>query len=90
MFSVYYPDGRLDGRTEDDWLSMPDDGVQIVVRWEPTDYRGWEGISGDREVWTGVDVYDPFDWGPKTGTLLSDDDYLAIWEQMKADGDPGP
>ena len=89
-WAIYYADGsRVIGTTAEDWLSAPDDGVQVVVLYEPypDGRRPWRGVD-DRQLWTGDDVYDPFRWGLKYGLLIDRADYDAIWDQ--ACGDPRP
>lgn len=88
MWRIYYADMVVEGATAEEWLAAPDDGVQVVVLFESTDYRGWKGVSGDRQLWTGDDEFDPFGFGVKRGLLIPDDDYLAIWERAIADSPP--
>jgi len=78
----------VSGVSEQDWLDAPDKGVQVVVLCEPTSYRGWMGVPfdpvtglADRQLWTGEDTYDPFGWGVKYGSLISDATYFKIWER---------
>lgn len=91
IWRVYYADGSyVQGSSAQEWLAAPASGVQVVVLYKPTDYRGWRGTNGDRQLWTGEDWFDPFDWGPKGGLLISDTDYFAIWERAVADSPPTP
>jgi hypothetical protein len=82
---IYYSDKVVEGITRDDWLAAPGDDVQVIVWRKPSGYRGWRDFGPDVHVWTGDDDYDPFGWGNKTGRLLSDADYAAIWERAHAD-----
>ena len=88
LWRIYYSEAVVAGSSRDDWLAAPSDDVQVVVLYEPTDYRGWRGVGGDRQLWTGDDQVDPFGWGPKLGRLISDADYFAIWERAIADRPP--
>lgn len=90
MWRIYYSGSVVTGKTRDDWAAAPDTDVQVVVLYEPTDYRGWAGVGGDRQLWTGDDWFDPFGWGPKEGRLISDARYSAIWERAIADSQPQP
>jgi hypothetical protein len=78
---IYYAHGFIDGVSEQEWLSAPAYGVQIVVLFrtpaQELGERRWIGVK-DRLLWTGVDEYDPFGWGAKTGTLISDAEYARI------------
>jgi len=82
---IYYADGSVvRGRTTDAWRAAPDEGVQVVVLMAPGDRRPWRGVE-DRHLWTGTDDYDPFGWGRKTGSLIADAAYQAIWERACGD-----
>jgi hypothetical protein len=92
-FRIYYSDGsRVDGTTEQDWLAAPDVGVQVVVsfpmegsiRWY-SEVDGENVVVRDRNLWTGVDEYDPFGFGIKTGALIDTDDYMIIWRRACGD-----
>ena len=76
------------GVTASAWRSAPQQNVQVVVLMEPypkgDDFRPWRGVD-DRQIWTGDDVYDPFNWGPKYGKLISRRRYDAIWERAIGD-----
>lgn len=87
---IYYSDQTIVGETVADWIAAPDEDVQVVVLYEPTDYRGWKGVEdGNRQLWTGDDEFDPFGYGHlKYGRLLSDEEYFLIWEQAIADSPP--
>ena len=86
IFRVYYADGSVvEGSTADHWQAAPNAGVQVIARFPRDLSVRWFGVD-DRDLWTGEDNYDPFGWGVKTGTLLSDAEYFAIWE--RACGDP--
>ena len=87
---IYYSDREVVGDNFDDWVAAPAEDVQVVVLYERTDYRGWRGVEdGNRQLWTGDDEFDPFDYGhPKLGRLIDDADYFAIWERAIADPHP--
>lgn len=89
---IYYPDGSfMDGRTETEWRAAPDEGVQVAVLYEAPETPRWHYSSGpvrDRQLWTGDDIYDPFGWGAKRGSLIEDDAYQAIWERACGDSNP--
>lgn len=97
-WAIYYADGRVvQGGTKADWLAASDEGVQVVVvdgpPPEPRPDRFKTGYVGtgraDRAFYTGVDNYDPLDYGRmKRGSLLPDAAYRAIWERAYGDGDP--
>lgn len=102
---IHYPDRVVEGSTRAEWEAAPDEGVQVVVVLEPypdhpdgEPHRPVAGVD-DRQVWTGVDPYDPAsesarreapslpsDWPVKYGSLLPDADYFRIWEEA-AHGD---
>jgi hypothetical protein len=90
---IYYAGGRVvTGLTREDWQAAPDEGVQVVVSMRPypdAAYRGWTPWAEarpDRMLWTGTDEYDPFGWGVKHGSLLSDEEYFTIWDEaIRAD-----
>ncbi len=87
-WSIYYPWVVIRGRTVGGWRRAPKKGVQ-VVRGPPNrlDGGGWIGVS-DRSLWTGEPSYDPFGWGIKYGSTISDDDYWRIWCEAAYDGNP--
>lgn len=89
---IFYVDEVVSVFDEAAWKGAPDEGVQVVVRMRPDlvgvsleklplQARRWYGNKGDRELWTGEDVYDPFGWGEKFGSLISDNLYFSIWEE---------
>jgi len=86
-WSIFYSDRVLHGDSWYDWiLGTPDRDVQVVVLWEPpplrngVPYRPWAGVD-DRQLWTGLDHYDPFGYRwRKHGRLLVDEDYHRIWK----------
>jgi hypothetical protein len=82
---IYYGDGSLvRGHSRDEWVAAPSDDVQVVAFMKtPTAWR-WTGVT-DRELWTGDDVYDPFEWGEKRGAWMSRDQYFAIWDRACGD-----
>lgn len=88
-WTIYYEGGvKVDGSTRYDWLNAPVEGVQVVVEWrEPChpcpDGRSERRFSGvdDRVLHTGEDVYDPFGWDMKFGSLIPDEDYERIWNE---------
>lgn len=83
---IHYSDHVVEGHTRGDWLTAPDDNVQVVVLLrEPVlelGERRWIGVT-DRLLWTGEDSYDPFGWGEKRGRLLPDEDYQRIWDEAR-------
>ena len=89
-WAIYYADGScVTGTTADDWRLAPDDGVQVVVLYEPypDGRRPWRGVD-DRQLWTGDDEYDPFGWEPKYGTLIDRSEYDTIWGRACGDRRP--
>lgn len=88
---LYYPHGVITGpHAPETWAHGPDDGLQVVVLMDPypDGRRPWRGVD-DRQLWTGEDVFDPFGWGPKRGSLLPDAEYFAIWERAAYDTQVG-
>lgn len=89
VWRIYYADGStVEVRDCAEWRAAPDDGVQVVVLLGPVETPRWCYSGGpvrDRRLWTGEDVYDPFGWGVKHGSLIGDAAYLAIWERACAD-----
>ena len=84
LWRIYYADHVVEGTTAEQWRAAPDDGVQVVVRFEPVDTPRWHWSGGpvrDRQLWTGADTYDPFGWGKKRGRLIEDAAYHEIWEK---------
>ena len=90
VWRIYYADGSMvQGRSRADWLAAAGEGVQVIVSTPPSRSLRWHHSGGpvrDRDLWTGDDVYDPFGWGEKRGTLIADPHYRAIWERACADG----
>ena len=93
-FRIYYPDRSVvEGSNEADWRAAPSTGVQVVVafpksqktRWWYPDHNGHPITVNDRDLWTGTDSFDPFGWGPKDGSLVSDADYFLIWDRACGD-----
>lgn len=96
---IYYANGSVvEGSSKGDWQKAPASGVQVVVDLNPppkpfpvqdrltSGLVGCNRLKPNATFWTGVDTYDPFGYGrEKTGTLLSDADYFAIWERAYAD-----
>lgn len=87
LIRIYYAPGTVSGDRLDltdavGWRAAPDGGVQVVVRMEPypDGRRPWAGVE-HRQIWTGQDTYDPFGWGSKTGTLIDDAAYHALWNR---------
>ncbi|MCK9540344.1 hypothetical protein [Dokdonella sp.] len=84
---IHYSGHVVEGVTADEWRAAPDDDVQVVVLLrDPVLEHGemrWTGVT-DRLLWTGDEVYDPFGWGEKRGSLIPDDDYWRCWEEAKA------
>jgi len=89
MWRIYYADGSVvDGETANDWVTAPDDGVQVVISLNPGVPLRWHYSGGPvrgYEIWTGEDIYNPFGWGVKHGSLMSDADYTTIWERACGD-----
>lgn len=95
LWRIYYDDPLQDyvGENQEDWIKVPVDGVQVIVLYEPPKIPHWTYPYNDkvvtvtdRQLWTGLDVYDPFGWGIKYGSLISDKDYLDIWIRACTDG----
>lgn len=81
-------------RNRDEWAALPADGVQVVVVEEPPSPpypdRHQTGFvfcgKTHYTYYTGVDVYDPLEYGiPKYGELIGDTEYLEIWSLAYAD-----
>ena len=87
---LYYAGRRIDGRGARAWRAAPDEGVQVVVLFEPTWPQPFAGAPADRRLLTGLELYDPFGWGAKRGSLIADAHYFAIWERALADPGPPP
>jgi len=84
MWAIFYEGGRVFGETEEDWKFAREDGVQAIVLYETPLSLRWscEGqVVRDRQLWTGEDTYDPFGWGLKRGSLISDVAYWRIWKE---------
>lgn len=97
MFRVYYSDGSVaEGNSRGNWKSAGNTGVQVVVSFPRTQPIRWHYINSagqvivveDRDLWTGEDTYNPFGFGGKTGELINDAEYFAIWERACADPAP--
>ena len=92
---IFYGDGRVsEGSTGRQWRRARDDDVQVVVVLAPPPVpppdrfaTGYVGCARkDCTFYTGVDKYDPLDYGTiKRGKLLSDDVYRVIWERAYGD-----
>lgn len=84
---IHYADRVVEGESEREWREAPDEGVQVVVLLrDPVLELGemrWTGVT-DRLLWTGDEVYDPFGWGEKRGSLVADAEYERIWGEAKA------
>lgn len=89
MFRIYYADETVaEGRSRGNWKQAPNSGVQVVARWPQQDGLRWTCRGKpvlDRDLWTGLDSYDPFGWGPKRGSLIDDEAYQRIWERACGD-----
>lgn len=94
VWRIYYGDGRIvEGNTKTDWTRAPKTNVQVVVSLQPQDPPRWHYVNAqgktipvrDRQLWTGVDTYDPFGYGAKTGLLISLPVYEEIWNKACAD-----
>lgn len=91
MWRIYYSDHHVDGETADDWQRAPDQDVQVVVLFEPTEHPRWHNRKGpitDRQLWTGDDEFDPFGWGVKYGEWMDWERYQDLWEAACADARP--
>lgn len=89
---IYYADGEVvHGAGETDWRNAPSEGVQVIVRFPRLHGPRWV-VDGhpivDRDMWTGEPQYDPFRWGVKFGSLITNADYDRIWRQACADPRP--
>jgi hypothetical protein len=93
-FRIYYADGSVaEGSNRNNWRNASSTGVQVVIRWPRengtrwfyTDANGKNHAISDRDMWTGEDVYDPFGWGIKLGSLLPDEQYQSIWNRAGGD-----
>jgi hypothetical protein len=89
---IYYSASTFDGETQQDWEAAPSTDVQVIVVFEPRPEppnlpdRFTTGFvfthRQDVTFYTGIDDYDPLNYGSfKSGSLLSDTDYLSVWEQ---------
>ncbi len=92
-WSISYRDRVINGRTAAGWRRAPDNGLQVVRSRAPfaTDDGGgggWVGVGPDRRLWTGDSEYDPFGFGVKYGSSISDDEYWRIWCEAAYDGNP--
>jgi len=95
-FRIYYSNSTYDGDTQQDWVNAPDQEVQVIAVFEPEPQppnlpdRFLTGFvfSGrkDRTFYTGVDDYDPLNFGSyKYGSLLPRSEYDAIWDLAYGD-----
>lgn len=91
---LYYPGSVVRGpHSHETWEAGPDDELQVVVLMEPPavpcrTYPGPDGhpvLVTDRRLWEGEGELDPFGWGPKRGSLLSDGEFRAIWVRACTD-----
>ena len=81
-FTIYYGDGTTrSGTKKADWVKAPNTNVQVVVEWRTPSVteRPWTLVL-DRYIWTGDETYDPFGYGAKSGALIFDQQYTAIWQ----------
>lgn len=97
MFKIYYTDGSVvEGSSKQNWLAAPDTGVQVVavLQSPPTSENLPDRLKTgyvhcgrkDRMLFTGVDWFDPLNFGHlKEGELMSDEDYFAIWDRAYGD-----
>lgn len=98
MFRIWYADGSVaEGLSREDWLAAPGEAVQVVALYGDLRLPGFPDrlLTGyvhtgipEPQLFTGIDEYDPLGWGLKLGSLISDRDYWAIWEE--AHGNSGP
>lgn len=90
-FKIYYSDTEYFGNGQQDWEAAPSTDVQVIVVFEPRPEppnlpdRFTTGFvfthRQDVTFYTGVDDYDPLNYGSfKSGSLLSDSEYLSVWE----------
>ena len=94
-FKVFYTNSTYVGSSVADWEAMPDTEVQVIVvntPWQRGNHpdrmtTGFVyGRRKDKTFYTGVDTYDPMNTGSfKAGSLLSDSDYFAIWNQAEGE-----
>jgi hypothetical protein len=92
-FKIYYSDRVVEGLDANDWRDAPDSDVQVIVKKMDPSFCSGRTYKRDNEnivvygkkLWDGDDVFDPFDWGPKYGKLLTDDQYFAIWNTACGD-----
>ena len=92
---IYYDTGPyIKITTLEEWNAVPFSGVQVIVDMEHKGHSGsmWvddQGVNhsvSDRFLWTGDSFYSLFDWDKKEGTLIPDDQYLAIYNRACTDG----
>lgn len=96
-WSIYYASGAVvSGKSKRAWKAAPDTGVQVVVVRDPpptprpdryaTGYVECSALKPDVPSYTGVDIYDPLDYGaPKKGALMDRAAYDAIWGRASGD-----
>ena len=101
MWKIYYTDTTVTGHTEEDWQAAPDTGVQVIVTPRDPDPetgepyrsgRSYVSIENEKPVavygkqlWDGVDEYDPFGWGVKYGLEIDYNEYMLIWNRACGD-----
>lgn len=93
MWRIYYRDAVVEGTTQEEWEGAPEEGVQVVVDFDPGAPLRWscDGVPiVGRRLWTGEDTYNPLGWGVKYGLLLPDDEYWAIWRRACFDPEAAP
>lgn len=92
---IDYKDQIITGSSRDAWIRAPDEGVQVVTVMQkpsfPYPNRRVTGyvhcIREGRTLYTGVDKYDPLDYGHvKFGSLLSDNEYSKVWDRAYGNG----
>ena len=91
---IYYENSVVSGSTWKEWIKARDEGVQVVVAMQspapPYPDRVEAGFcfcgKTDRTFYTGANQYDPLGYGHmKFGALLSDKEYLKVWEMAYGD-----
>lgn len=69
-FEIYYSDGtKVTGKNKGQWVSAPDDDVQVVV---------WGYNDGSMEMHWGMDTYHWEGTAEKTGKWMGDADFKTL------------
>ena len=85
---IVYSDKEFFGETKEEWEKAPSTDVQAIARWPRQEAIRWtcDGkVVTDRDLWTGLDMYNPFDWGVKFGRLIDRDLYDSCWRRACGD-----